>query len=147
MYLIVRKTNDNYLIEYDELKRIKGFLMSKRNKLFSVCNCEVKNILIVNKKLAYPFVSDIVTKKYDRFIKKITEFLVSDDESGDTFREALNQIEKFRMELKNKYRDFLKKKEMELMTKQLTTLQKEATVRLMDLQHNYYAMMQSGRGK
>ena len=147
MYLIVREANDNYLIEYDELRRIKGFLMSRRNKLFSVCDCEVKNILIVNKKLAHPFVSDMVTKKYERFIKKITELLISDDESGDAFREALNQIEKFRMELKNKYRDFLMKKEMELMSKQLTTLQKEANVRLMELQHNYYMMMQSGRGK
>ena len=37
----------------------------------------------------------------------------SDDESGDNYREALNQIERFRRMIKNKYRDFLIQEEIE----------------------------------
>ena len=61
-----------------------------------------------------------------------------DDDSGDTYREALNQIEKFRQEIKNKYRKFLKQKELETMSKKLIILQKEANKRLFEIQDNYF---------
>ena len=48
-------------------------------------------------------------KKYDKLIKYLTELLVSADDTGDAMREALNQIEKFRLEIKIKYRKFLKR--------------------------------------
>ena len=66
-----------------------------------------------------------------------TELLVDDDESGDTFREALNHIEKFRLEIKIKYRNYLKQKELEMMSKQLTQLQKVANERLLEIHNSY----------
>ena len=70
-------------------------------------------------------------------INLLTDLLVSDDDSGDSYREALNQIEKFRMEIKNKYRRYLKKNELEKMSKQLMTLKKEATKKIIELQNSY----------
>ena len=43
--------------------------------------------------------------------------------------EVLNRIEKFRQEIKYKYRSYLEKKEISLMAKQLRNLQKEAQKR------------------
>ena len=42
---------------------------------------------------------------YILHIKLLTDLLVEDDDSGDSYREALNQIERFRMMIKNKYRN------------------------------------------
>ena len=53
----------------------------------------------------------------------------SDDEQG-TMREVLDRIEKFRQEIKNKYRSYLEKDELEKMSSQLKVLQKEAKERL-----------------
>lgn len=147
MFVVVRKINKNDLIDRDELMRINGFLMATKNKTFMICESEVKNIEIANKKLAHPLVIKKVEKKYKKLISLLTELLVSDDDTGDTFREALNQIEKFRMEIKNKYRNFLMKKELEFMSKQLSALQKEANMRLVEIHNSFLINREIGKGK
>ena len=72
---------------------------------------------------------------------------MDDDDSGDSIREALNQIEKFKQEIKNKYRDYLKKKDLELMSKQLYLLQKEATERYMEIRNSFIKMNEEKRSK
>ena len=80
-------------------------------------------------------------KKYKKLIALLTDLLISDDDTGSTYHEALNQIEKFRQIIKNKYRMYLKKQELELMSKNLVLLQKEAQNKLLELQHNIYEQM------
>ena len=78
--------------------------------------------------------------------KLLTNLLIDDDDSGDSLRVALNQIERFRIMIKNKYRNFLTKEEIETMSKQLVLLQKEAKKRLMDIQENY-EILNNTRGR
>ena len=84
-------------------------LVIKKNKVFNIGDYKVSNIVIYSKILGEKVVSSKVMKKYDKLIKYLTELLVSDDDTGDAMREALNQIEKFRLEIKIKYRKFLKR--------------------------------------
>lgn len=147
MYFVVKNSNDKYLIEYDELKRITGFLMATKNKTFMIEECKIKNINVVNKKMAHPLVINKVENKYNELIVLLADLLVSDDDSGESFREALNQIEKFRMEVKNKYRVYLMQKELEFMSKQLLALKKEANIRLLEVQNSFYFNMEIGKGK
>ncbi len=149
MYVVgnLKYKNKNKLIDKDELREITGFSVPSRSKKFHVCNQSIKNIIIVNKKFAYPFVIKKVNSIYNKLISILTELLVSDDDSGETFREALNQIERFRMEIKNKYRKYLKQKELEVMSKQLSTLQKEAKRRLIDIENSYLISMKNNKGK
>jgi len=147
MYFVVKSVNDKYLIDFDEIKRINGFLMATKNKTFIIEEVKVKNISVVNKKLAHPLVIDKVEQRYNKLIRLLADLLVSDDETGETFREALNQIERFRMEIKNKYRKFLMQKELEFMSKQLTALKKEANLRLFEIQSSYYIDRENGKGK
>ena len=84
-------------------------LVIKKNKVFNIGDYKVSNIVIYSKILGEKVVSSKVMKKYDKLIKYLTELLVSDDDTGDVMREALNQIEKFRLEIKIKYRKFLKR--------------------------------------
>ncbi len=56
-------------------------------------------------------------KKYDKLIKYLTELLVSDDDTGDVMREALNQIVKIQkasnerlIEIHNSYLELLNNK-------------------------------------
>ena len=121
----------------EDLINIDGFLMASKRKVFKINGAEIREIKVVNKKFANPLVYKKVLQKYNMLINLLTDLLVSDDDSGDSYREALNQIEKFRMEIKNKYRRYLKKNELEKMSKQLMTLKKEATKKIIELQNSY----------
>lgn len=124
-----------------------GFMLGSKNKAFSISSCSIKNIIIYSKTLALKLCTDKVMNKYNKLIAYLTDLLIDDDDSGDSLREVLNQIEKFRLEIKIKYRNFLKKKELEMMAKQLVLLQKEANDRLLEIHDNYVNMMSSKRSK
>ena len=127
--------NTGYLAEMNYVDN--GFVLGSRNKVFSIAGMSVKNIIIYTKQLASALVSEKVITKFQKLVVLLTELLVDDDESGDTFREALNHIEKFRLEIKIKYRNYLKQKELEMMSKQLTQLQKVANERLLEIHNSY----------
>ena len=146
MYSVDNKTkNKNKLIDKTEIIELEGFMMGSRNKTFKIDGNEVRDIKVVDTKLASALVNKQVSKKYEKLINYLTELLVDDDDSGDSYREALNQIEKFRQEIKNKYRKFLKQKELEMMSKKLVVLQKEATKKLYELRDNYYKYQNENR--
>ena len=146
MYIINKNISKRGDIELNN--KINSFLMGSKNKVYKIKGNPVKNIQISSKKLATPLVTTKVLKKYKELITYITElFFDDDDDTGDSYREALNQIEKFRLEIKNKYRDFLLKKELEMMSKQLVLLQKEANKRLLELHDSYVEMLSTRRSR
>ena len=144
MYLVSKNKIKGKL---DDNLELDGFLMGQKERVFSIGPYDVKNIVVISKYLAQPIVSIQVMKKYDKLIKYLTELLISDDDTGDAMREALNQIEKFRLIIKNKYRKFLKQKELELMSKQLVKLQKAANQRLLEIHESYLEQLNNNRSK
>lgn len=133
--------------DFESLCNLDGFLMPSSRNGFNICNQKITYINVVDIELAKPIVRKFVSTKYKKLIKILTELLISDDDSGDTFRLALDKIEKFRMEVKNKYRRFLEKKELEIMAKQLSALQKQAKLEFAELQNNLLSMNEMGKGK
>ena len=142
MYSIssTRYINKGRLLDKMELMDIDGFLMPAKKKVFKINDSNIKDIKVVNKNLASPIVTKKVLKKYDKLLNRLTDLIVEDDDSGTSCREALNQIEKLRLEIKNKYRSYLKQKELEKMSKQLTALQKAAKQKMIEIEKNKYEL-------
>ena len=140
-----KKKNKNKLVDKTELIELDGFMMGSKNKIYKINGNEVRDIKVMDTNLASSLVKQQVAKKYEKLIAYLTDLLVDDDDSGDTYREALNQIEKFRQEIKNKYRKFLKQKELEMMSKKLVVLQKEANKRLFEIQNSIYTYENENR--
>lgn len=133
--------------DFDQIKNLDGFLMPSRGNKFRIHEMVVKDILVVDVMLAKGLVRDYVYKKYKKLIAELTELLISDDDTGEPFRIALNRIEKFRQEVKNKYRIYLEKKELEIMAKQLSTLQKQAKLEFAELQNSLMITNEIGKGR
>lgn len=133
----------------EDVVEIEGFLMGSSNKVYKVSGAQIKAISISDKELANPYVSKIVFSKYQKLFEYITNVLIDDDgdDSGETIREALNHTEKFRLEIKNKYRDYLKKKELDMLAKQIMLLQKELGERLIQIRESLYNTKQERRSK
>ena len=137
MYIISDKINKGKILDKMEILDIDGLFMASKNRVFKIHNCNIRKICIMNKKLANPIASKMVSEKYEKLIFYLTDLLTDDDDSGESYHEALNQIEKFRLEIKNKYREYLTRKELEKMSKQLSILQKEAIKRYEELRYSY----------
>lgn len=136
MYSINNKKSKGKFIEKSELI---GFPMGSSKKVYMIEGYSIKDIEVCDKNLANPLASRKVLKQYNKLIAYLTQLLIDeDDDDGATYHEILNQIEKFRLIIKNRYREFLKKKELEMMSKQLKVLQKEAQNRIVEIQ-NYDA--------
>lgn len=124
------------------LHELEGISFGMPNKKYNINNQLVYNIVIYNKKLAYPFAKKQVENKFKRLMILLPELLINDEDDGQSLREALNHIERFRQIIKNRYREYLKQKDLEMMSNKLMLLQKEAKNRYLELQ-NYKMMSNS----
>ena len=95
------------------LHELEGIALSIYNKKFVINKQTITSIIIYNKKLAYPFAKKQVENKFKKLMSILPELLISDDEDGESLRHALNDIERFRQIIKNKYRAYLKQNDLE----------------------------------
>ena len=144
MYSVSKKKNNNKLDNF-EILNLDGFLMSSKNG-FKIHNQVIKDIRIVDSDIAHRIVADRVKIRYEKLIEYLTDVLTGDDDSGDSMHEALNQIERFRLEIKNKYRHYLKKLELQKMSKQLITLKKELEKEILEIEEARIHLT-NGKGK
>lgn len=97
---------------------ISGYSLPSRKGKFLIDEVEVDDITITDPVIWDAFVTNVVIRKYNRLIKKLTEELV-DDDNPDGEGLILDEIEKFRLEIKNKYRKYLDKKTLDKMARKL----------------------------
>ena len=146
MYSINNKNNKGKIKDNID----DGLNICSKKKKHIINGTEINKISVVSPILAEPIAANIVSKKYNKLVEYVTNVLVDDNDDedpGESIREALNHIEKFRLEIKNKYRDFLKRKELEMMSKQLSLLKKELENKLIEIRENLINTKETKRSK
>lgn len=133
MYFLNRKKMKDIV---DDLY-LSGVLFGIENRSYKIGTVVIKNLEIYDKKLAHPIAVIQVKKKYENLMKILPDLLISDDDSGESIRHALNEIERFRQIIKNKYREYLKEEDLKLMSSQLKVLQHEAKSKYLEIQNSY----------
>lgn len=123
-YLIIEKsyTYNGNLVLGKELTIKTSF-----NKV-SIYSLEIQKIFISNK----------VYHKYLKLLKLVNFYLNSDDDTGTAYSEALNEIERFRQLVKNKYRVYLLDKTLKEMSLELSKKVREAKRRLIYVETRTY---------
>ena len=84
------------------------------------------------------FISNKVYKKYLKLLKLVDFYLTSDDDTGTALEEALNEIERFRQLVKNKYKAYLLDKTLKEMSLELQKKVMDVKTRLIYIETKDY---------
>ena len=126
-YLIVKEKNKKE-IAYFEYDKLDGFNMTSKNK-----NIKLKDAINVNKMVIInpSMVEKLVDKKINIRMKKLINLIINiydtEDDPGSSLMQALNEIEKFKREMINKYLNYMNKKQLKLLEEQIKMLESEVT--------------------
>ena len=126
-FLIV-KDKDSKVVKYFDYDKIDGYnLKAKKNTSF-FDDINVSRVIIINPS----FSEKIARKKMDaKFEKLLTmmNIVLEEDETGEGLDIVLDEANKFRMELINKYRKYIADRDLDLMMKKLEIVEKELSMR------------------
>lgn len=133
-YLVVKK-KDSKELTYFEYDKLEGYdVTPKKNKPFQD-SIQVNKMILINESLIQKMIQKKLNKRFQKLLCDVNLLFESDDETGTGLREVLNQLERFKMEVKNKYRKYMEKEELLLLGKKLSILQNEAKLRLYYLEN------------
>lgn len=134
------KTIDNYtLVKNNDYVRLSNY---HTNISYEIDEKEVRdlhlsNVLIVNDDL----IDQYMMKRINNRFKKILEYIASiyeddDDDTSDSLMKALNQVEKFKMELINKDRKYIEKEHISLISKKVKIIEKELQDKMYEIAYH-----------
>lgn len=135
-YLIVKEKNDK-TITYFEYDKMEGYDLSPKQGVKIKDAINVNKVVIINPSLAEKVAKKKMDIKFRKLLMLLNIIFETDDESGSTYREGLNEISKLRLELITKYKKHLDQETSDIMEKKLDILEQELKLRLFYLEQNY----------
>ena len=130
-------------MEYERLKGLK--MKPKKNASFEDM-ISVNEVVVINPSL----IEKLIDKKCSRTFSKIIRMMsfVSDDEDDDSgYMLILNEIERFKNLIVNKYKSYMDEKEYNILLKKLELLKQEVMARKARAIEMFYDYEDSKRGK
>ena len=127
---LVVKNKDSKDIKYFEYDKISGYNIKPNPNLKFQDAINVNRMILINPSLIEKMVDRKIKRRFDYLINLLSIVYENDDESGDGLQLALDEAEKFRNELCNKYREYVKKEKLELLLKKIAILEDELYLRM-----------------
>lgn len=132
---------NNYLIIEKSFTYNGDLTLGKELTITSYDN----KVFIYNLDIQKVFISNKVYKKYLKLLRLVDFYLTSDDDTGTAYHEALNEIEKFRQLVKNKYRSYLLEQTLKEMSLELKKKVMDAKKRLIVMEAKNYDYVNENR--
>ncbi len=136
-YFVVKDKND-FSITFFEYDKVKGYNMQPKNVKIKDA-IDVKSMIFINPSM----IQKLAFRKVDARYQKLLKFLMfvlsadNDDVTGDTYRQALNEINKLRLEILVYYKEKLKENDFVEFNKRLDLFAQEINARMYYLQSLY----------
>ena len=126
-FLIV-KDKDTKEVRYFDYDKIDGYnLKAKKNTNF-FDDINVSRVIIINPSFSEKIANKKMDAKFERLLTMMN-IVCEEDDSGEGLDIVLNEANKFRMELINKYRKYIEAEKLELMLKKIEIIEKELNLR------------------
>jgi len=147
-FLIVKEKNSKE-IKYFDYDKLDGYNLKAKENVHFEDAIDVSRMIIINP----TFIEKIATKKLNAKFDKLINMMSfvcemdEDDETGEGYRIALNEANKLKMELINKYKKYLDEQKLELMLKKIEILEDELKLRLDVLMKSYQETNEKKQGR
>lgn len=124
----ITKISNNQKVNLD-CNKINGFDVTPKNRI-KYDGIVVDKLVIIKQAFVQKILKKKIKRKLELYLKFIVNFIESDSESGDTLREVLNDITRYKQIISYKYRKHLGDKYIELLLRKIEVLEKEIKVKI-----------------
>ena len=130
-YYVCKKGDDRQIL-YLDYDKLKGFDFQPQNNV-KYDGIIVNKMVIIKPSMIEKVLRKKIKRKLDLYLKLIVKFIESDDNSsGDTLREALNDLSRYKNIIEYKYRKYLDEKYLRILLKKIFLLEYELNSKLMN---------------
>ena len=130
-YYLCKKGSDKEII-YLDYDKLKGFEFNPKRKLDKNA-ISVNKMIIIKPSMIEKILRKKIKNKLNLYLKLIIKFIESDDaDDGETLREALNDVTRYKSIVEYKYKKYLDKKYFEILMKKIAILEYELNLKLMN---------------
>ena len=131
-YYVCKKGDDRQIV-YLDYDKLKGFGFSPKNNV-KYDGIIVNKMVIIKPSMIEKVLRKKIKRKLDLYLKLIIKFIENDDgSSGDTLREALNDLSRYKNIIQYKYRKYLDEKYLRILLKKIALLEYELNCKLMNM--------------
>lgn len=128
-YILVKKqlTNDVVYIDY---KKNSGFKVTPLNKV-KYDGIVVNKMIIIKPNFIEKVLKKKIKRQLDVYLQYIVNTIDNGDDDGANLNIVLDQLDRYKKIVSNKYRHYLEERYIELLLKKLDVLEKEVRLKLM----------------
>lgn len=137
---LVVKNKDSKDIKYFEYDKISGYNIKPNPNVKFQDAINVNRMILINPSLIEKMVDKKIKRRFDYLINLLSIVYENDSESGDGLQLALDEAEKFRNELCNKYQQYIKDEKYQLLLKKIAILEDELYLRMQYVMNREYFM-------
>jgi hypothetical protein len=135
-YYINKKDSSKEII-YLDFDKLKGFNFSPKNSM-KYDGIVVNKMVIIKPSMIEKVLKKKIKKKLDLYLKLIIKFIESENgDNGESIREALNDLTRYKNIIAYKYRKYLDEKYLKLLIKKIAVLEYELNSKLLVYQDEY----------
>ena len=129
---LVVKTNDSKEIKYFEYDKLQGYNIKPKNNVKFLDAINVNKMILINPSLIQKMIDKKIKKRFDYLINLLSIVIDNANETGDGegLYLALDEAERLRMEILNKYRRYMEEEKLELLLKKIDILENELKLRI-----------------
>ena len=129
----INKNNSNKEIIYLDYDKLKGIDFSPKNKI-KYDGIVVNKMVIIKPSMIEKILKRKIKKKLDLYLKLIIRFIESEDsDNGESLREALNDLTRYKNIILHKYIKYLDEKYLKLLSKKIGLLEYEINSKLVNI--------------
>lgn len=125
----IYKKGDNKSIVCLDYDKISGYKFTPKNNV-RYDGVKVNSIVVINPSMIEKILKRKIKNKLDLYLKLIVNFIEEDSGNSGAYREALDDLSKYKSVVIHKYKKYLDEKYLKILLKKISVLEYELSQKM-----------------